>query len=402
MNEPKLRILFVDDEQRVLDGLIRMLRSMRNEWEVSTAISGFAALEHLAASPADVVVSDMRMPGMDGATLLSEIRALYPQTIRFILSGQSDQESVMRSVGPAHRFLSKPCDSNSLRSTIVRSLALRDMVTDTQVIKLVTRLGTLPTPSETYLAIMEELKRPNSSLQRVGEILELDVGLTAKVLQMVNSAYFGLSRTLLSSVEAVTVLGTETLRALMLVLDLSVAEGNSTNHAMCQRLRTHALHVATLARAIAKAEKQSPAICEAAFSAGLLHDCGGLLLSTHMSGHYQKVIESIKIHKVAIEAAEKAVFGATHGQVGAHLLALWGLPDSLIEVVAYHHHPSLAMTSEFSALTAVHAAEALVNEELSMRIEYQGEDRAYFEALGIPEGVSRWQSLLSVEHGQPI
>jgi hypothetical protein len=60
------------------------------------------------------------------------------------------------------------------------------------------------------------------------------------------------------------------------------------------------------------------------------------------------------------------------------------------------------MTSEFSALTAVHAAEALVNEELSMRIEYQGEDRAYFEALGIPEGVSRWQSLLSVEHGQPI
>ena len=96
------RVLFVDDEPKILEGLQRMLRSMRHEWEMEFALGGPSAMEALNSRPFDVVVTDMRMPGMDGAMLLSQVRGLHPQIVRIVLSGHSDQELVLSSVGPAH------------------------------------------------------------------------------------------------------------------------------------------------------------------------------------------------------------------------------------------------------------------------------------------------------------
>src|SRR5262245_37814840 len=98
------KILFVDDEPNVLQGLERMLRSMRHEWEMQFAMSGPAALERLAEQTFDVIVSDMRMPGMTGAQLLTEVSQRHPHIVRIILSGQADQEDILRSVGPTHQY----------------------------------------------------------------------------------------------------------------------------------------------------------------------------------------------------------------------------------------------------------------------------------------------------------
>ena len=125
-----INILFVDDESNILQGLQRMLRPMRHDWQMYFAESGADALALLAENPIDVVISDMRMPRMDGAQLLHDIRDRYPQIVRIILSGYSEKEMIVRSVHSAHQYLMKPCDPEILRETISRACALRDLLAD--------------------------------------------------------------------------------------------------------------------------------------------------------------------------------------------------------------------------------------------------------------------------------
>ena len=112
------RILFVDDESMVLSGLQRSLRLMRSEWEMVFAPGGNEALAAMDLQPFDIIVTDMRMPGMDGAQLLEEVQRRSPQTLRMVLSGQSDRETILRSVNPAHQFISKPCEGEELKSQV--------------------------------------------------------------------------------------------------------------------------------------------------------------------------------------------------------------------------------------------------------------------------------------------
>jgi putative nucleotidyltransferase with HDIG domain len=396
--EKLLRILIVDDEQRVLDGLQRMLRPMRGAWEVTTACGGVPALAHLDQHRVDVVVSDMRMPGMDGAVLLNEVRTRQPHAVRIILSGQSEQEAVMRSIGPAHRYLSKPCEPELFFSTVRRAVALRARLSEPSLVSLVTSLRTLPTPSRTYQDLVTELGRSGGSLLRAGEIIGGDVGLTAKLLQVVNSAFFGLARNLVSPAEAANLLGVETLRALVLALGLFDTASVGSDYAeLCERLRHHAINVSNLARAIARAEQQPPAVCDLARSAGLLHDCGILVLSANLGGRYQEVLRSASAHRVPLHQAEQAVLGATHAQVGAYLLALWGLPDQLVEVIAYHHQPEHEKIPHFTALSAVHAADILIGKEVGECgfSEHHPFEPAYFAAMGLADGLKRWRELTS-------
>ncbi|MBC8317540.1 MAG: response regulator [Desulfobulbaceae bacterium] len=120
----KKRILFVDDEPNILVGLRRMLRSLRKEIDMEFAESGKEALQVMSKASFDVVVSDMRMPGMDGAELLTEVRRLYPDTIRIILSGYAAAEAIMRTETIVHQFLHKPCEPQNIKDTLLRSCQL--------------------------------------------------------------------------------------------------------------------------------------------------------------------------------------------------------------------------------------------------------------------------------------
>src|ERR1700758_5310713 len=138
------RILFVDDEPMVLDGVRRSLHAMRKDWEMSFVNSGHEALEAMAGQTFDIVVTDMRMPGMDGAQLLEEVKKRSPQSLRVILSGQSDRETILRSVNPTHQYLSKPCDGEELRTRLMRAFALKDLLENPELKGLVSKLDSLP------------------------------------------------------------------------------------------------------------------------------------------------------------------------------------------------------------------------------------------------------------------
>ena len=210
------RILFVDDEPLMLQGLQRMLHGMRNEWDMRFAKSGAEALQMMAASPADVVVSDTRMPVMNGAALLNEVMRSYPKTVRFILSGYADMEMVMQCVGGTHQFLSKPCDSETLRSAVRRAVEMDPLLNNDKVKTLVSQMTKVPSLPSLYFEILKELRSEESSLSKVGEIIAQDPAMTAKMLQLVNSAFFGVRRQLNDPLEAVMHLGLETIKSLVL------------------------------------------------------------------------------------------------------------------------------------------------------------------------------------------
>jgi DNA-binding NarL/FixJ family response regulator len=201
------RILFVDDEPLILDGLQRSLRPFRKEWAVAYAAGGEEALAMLEREPFDVIVTDMCMPGMDGAMLLGEVTRRYPDVLRMVLSGQSDLESVVRSAGATHRYMAKPCSIEVLRNAVNRTLSLRQLLNNTALKQVVSRLRSIPSVPPLYLDLTNCLTSGDGSLESASAIIQKDMGMSAKVLQLANSGLFGSSGHIGSAKEAVTYSG---------------------------------------------------------------------------------------------------------------------------------------------------------------------------------------------------
>jgi len=388
------RILFVDDEVNVLDGLRRMLRPMRAEWDMAFALGGEQALAVLAEKPLDIVVTDMRMPGMDGATLLKEVRRNYPQIVRIVLSGHSSEEASLRSAGVAHQFLAKPCDAETLKQTINQTFALRSLLSDETLIRTLSQLKSIPSMPTLYKDIMEELNYADASVMRVGEIVAKDPGMTTKILQMVNSAFFGLPRQVSDPAQAASLLGTEIIKALVLGIDVfSQFEATSIDALTPDSVQKHCAETARIAKQIAIVEKAAKEIVDASFMAGFLHDIGKLILAQNMSDQYHDVMLRMREQNVSLCDAERAVLGATHAEVGAYLLGLWGLPDLMVQATAFHHCPSKCLGESFTPLTAVHVANCLSHEQTAAdhRAAANELDTDYLKELDLADRVPVWR-----------
>ncbi len=392
----KKRILFVDDEPNLLDGLQRMLRGCRSHWEMEFAPSGAAALAKLAQTPVDVVVTDMRMPEMDGAQLLCEVRQKHPETVRIILSGQSDQESILRSVGPAHQFLSKPCPPELLQATISRACALRDRMRNRDLQQLISQVQTLPSLPGVYSLLTSELNTREPKMDRVAELISQDVGMTCKLLQLVNSSFFGVPRHVESPAHAVKLLGIKLIRALVFSAGIfSQFPEDSVSPLSLTELTEHSLLVSTAAQRITAL--QQPGHSETndhALLAGLVLDVGQLVLAKNFRSVYQQQLQIVGSHEETLVQAETRCFGVTHAEVGAYLLGLWGIPEVIVEAVAFHHDPQRCPNPKFSPLTAVHVANALVNESWSERGSMYDHmvDEQYLQRLGLLDRLPDWRS----------
>jgi putative nucleotidyltransferase with HDIG domain len=378
------RILFVDDEPRVLTGLERMLYPLRKEWTMVFASSGHAALELLSQSEFDVLITDMRMPVMSGMELLERVIEKHPQVVRMILSGTADQEFTLQSVSLAHQFLNKPCDANLLRSTVERALSLRVILEDPKLKSLVTGLRSLPSVPAVYVRLMESLRSPDSSAAEIGAIVSSDPSMTAKMLQLVNSAFFGIQRVIANPVEAVIYLGVETVRSLALTISVfSQFEDGNDSRFRIEEMSNHSTAVAQLARRIAQAMGLPKSSADDAFSGGLMHDLGKLVLACNFPERYREVMDETDTRSA--RQAEIRIFGSNHCAVGAYLLWLWGLPDVLTEIVACHHS-SLDEKPAASATTAVQLADALIRGET----ELDGV-LTHFEALQLAQHLPDWE-----------
>lgn len=367
-----IRVLFVDDEPDVLEGLENRLRAMRKSWKMCFALGAREALDHLEHEPVDVVVSDMRMPGLDGPSLFRHLRATHPHTIRIALSGQTNEESLLRTLALAHQFLAKPATTEAIQSAIATTFALRELLADDGLERLVRAVTQLPPRPRLYEAVTAVLERPDASLSDVTTLLEQEPAVTARLLQLSNSAFFARTSAVSTVRDAIAFLGLNAVRATLLSSDLfdwAARSGVATER--LERLSRHTHDVALLAARLAPEGEQSGL----AFTGAVLHDVGRLVLWT------------------AREADVEAAGGfSRHAQVGGRLLALWGLPLNLVEMVAHHERPSATSRCEWGPLMAVHVANALIHE-----LDGDGAsaplDEAAVRACGKGAELSAWRTL---------
>src|ERR1017187_3362236 len=384
------RILFVDDESHVLDGLRRMLHSYRSEWRMTFASSGAEALRSLAALPCDVIVTDMRMPGISGAELLVQVSLQYPHIIRIVLSGMCDREQALSAAVLAHQFLAKPCDAAILKKVVDGAASVHATIENTGLKSFISRLKSLPSMPAVYTELVDAARDPNVSVARLGAIVSKDVAMTSKVLHLVSSSLFGIRRAVLAPAEACVYLGVDTIQALVLSLGV-FSQYRGTGPFSVEQLQTHSLRTATLAKELAMAEHFSKSAVGEAFLAGLLHGIGKLGLAINCTRDYDKCLSLAAAGNFAIVDVELSTFGITHADAGMYLLRLWGLPDSIVEAVSLHHQPSGSSASSPAPLTMVHAADVLTREEENWpRSNF---DTEYLSRVGLHSRIAHWRTL---------
>jgi HD-like signal output (HDOD) protein len=320
----------------------------------------------------DVIVSDLSMPGMNGLKLLHEVRDRHPHVARFVLSGHADMEEAVEAASVAHQFLAKPCDAVKLRQAIARVIASLASVTHAGARVRAAWVKSLPPMPRTFGAITYAIQDVRTSARDIAALVETDVGLTAKVLQLVNGAFFGYGQRVSSVDKAVMRLGTNVLRAIVLSQELFRACPARGDAAALERLQERALRVATIARRIADHRAEG----DTAFTAALLRDAGRLVMS------------SVDMGPGASDDGGEVDYAA----VGACLLALWGLPDDVVDAVRWHGRPAAAPAASRRIAALVHVADAL-EREVAGDAAAAPLDAALLDEMGMTDDVAGWREL---------
>ena len=242
------------------------------------------------------------------------------------------------------------------------------LLADDALKQVVSQLGSLPSLPTTYVALLDECRAPDASVIKVADAISQDMAMTAKVLQMANSAFFGRRRRVSDPLQAVQLLGLNTVKALVLsayAFGEYEKRGKTPPGFSLERLQAHSVMTGAFARVIAAAERAPEQMLDDASVAALLHDIGRLILAATLPAKYGRAVALAAERAIPIQDAEMEIFGATHAEVGAYLLGLWALPDAVVEAVAYYYAPRRCVTQQWSALTLIHVANALAVESRS-------------------------------------
>jgi HD-like signal output (HDOD) protein/CheY-like chemotaxis protein len=387
------QVLLVDDAAGVLRAVKDELALLAPEWEVFYTVSGFKALEFLAKTPCDVVVADLRLVDLSGAQLAAQVMKQFPRIHRILLADPGDLQSLLRCVGGAHQFLVKPCGAERLRTVLDRAFQSDVWLPNQTVRQMIGRIPKLPSPPDLYAAVVEELDSASPSLETVCGLIANDPAMTAKVLQLANSAVCGTPLDAADPANAVRDIGMADTRGVIL-LSHSFSNFRDLESAgfSVEALWRHSQKVSRWARWIAEFEKAGESVVQQSATAGLLHDIGKLALGANLAPQFERVLKLMQAEDRLASDAEQEVFGATHGEVGGCLLAIWGLPLPVVEAVALHHYPTRFFSDKFNPLTAVHVANALERgdsaEQAALLV-----DKDYLRELGLENKLVEWREL---------
>jgi len=370
----KKTILFVDDEPMILSGLRRMLHPLRNRWTMLFADSAAVALALLAEQEVSVLVSDMRMPGINGFELLKIVCKQHPQIIRVMLTGQPDKDVYCEVMPISHYFLWKPARLEDFRLLLDTIHDLDAALQDPQLLQLIGGISALPSLPPLFHRLMDLIEDQQTTNAQIAAVVKQDLSMAAQILKLVNSAYFSMTRRLENIEDAVAYLGLDTLRQLVLAQHLFSQCGDEERGAFqLDQLWRHSLCTATLAKSIAATISDDLVTQSNAYLAGLLHEIGKLVLISHLPEVYSTVLRQVQEQGISQLEAESALVGSNHAAIGGYLTALWGLPHSITEAVTMHHAtPVSPETSKISpALEAVWHANRICRGDCSQSAKYQ-------------------------------
>jgi HD-like signal output (HDOD) protein len=384
-------ILLADADAKTVE---EFREALGQEWIVKSVVTGSAALDELKSQVYDGLVASLNLQDIETAQLLNKVRTKYPTTVRFVVASEKDRERVVKEVLGAHQFLIRPFDAEGLRTTLERALAFDRWIDNDKLHKLVARMRSLPTVPALYLEILAALRSSDTTTEEVGEMIAKDMAITTKLLQVINSAYFGLPRTVTSPSEAVGLLGFETVKSMVIAVKLlNQYDRMKLGEFSVERLWQHSTAVAHNARRLVLLQTGERTLAEEAFTAGLLHDVGKAVLAGNFTDQYQGAQSLARKQQIPMWVVEKEIFGASHGEIGAYLLGLWGLPLGVLEATALHHQPTRSANKVFAALSAVHVANVLQHEAGP---DLEGDvapklDLEYLTEIGMVECLPAWR-----------
>ena len=392
-------ILFVDDEAELLAGLRTSLRRSRGDYHLHFANSGDDALAVLAEHRIDVVVSDMRMPGMNGVELLTEVRARFPNVIRCVLSGEAEQELVIRAIPVTHRWLTKPCDRDDLTGALADAVRHRALLADPALGRALGGAMSLPSPPQLYGGLLELLADREVPIERVADLVGEDPAISAKLLQWANSAFSG-GQPVTDIKTAIVRIGLSAVSQLALLAEVvgSFEASNAIPGLDADTFRTHIATVSRLAAQLSPPETATEAHLGGLFSGvGLLLEAG--YLPDRIEAAYSLAVED----GISLLEAERRLYGISHPELGAYLLSIWGLPSDLVLLARGSNelpefpHPTPAGDTSLEPMEAVRFARLLA----------QRADHA--EAIGSPhldrldvelsDAVSNWKAEVETREG---
>ena len=395
-------ILFVDDEPGMLKAFERLLHPERHRWEMIFASSMAAALDMLRERAVDVLVTEVRLTGQragEGVELLDRVRRDHPGVTRIVFTAAGDRDTTVRLAGIAHQFLAKPFDVLGLRETLARACTVRELLERPAIRDAVGGISSLPVVPALYLELQAVLRDPLADLKKIAAVVERDIGMSAKLLQLVNSAFFGVRSSngtpIASAEQAVMLLGVNTVQSLALASAIFSAYDVADDFYgfSLTRLQQHALLTARIASRLMTLKQER----EEAFVSGLLHDAGKLVLANRFPEAYRRISVQAVREKLPLTLLESGEFGTSHPEVGAYLFGIWGLPTVVVEAVAFHHDPSSAGRSRFDVSGAVHVADVLAHEMTTPTNEGTGLrtvlDGAYLDTTGLVGKLPAWRAM---------
>jgi HD-like signal output (HDOD) protein/ActR/RegA family two-component response regulator len=381
-------IIFVDDDQDLLESVRTRLYKYRHDWTMRFFSDAAQAIAAFESHPIDLIVSDIRMPGMDGGQLFTYLKKRHPSTIRIILSGYADAAQALRLTLLAHQYVAKPCSSGEIENTIERCFRLQELLGRDSLRKVVGRVGTLPAMPKVYSRLQSALANTNVTAGNIADIVTQDAAIASKVLQITNSAFFRRRKPIVRIKDAVIHLGFGTIRNLVMSAELFahwkmpaiLSSDVNPNH-----LQKHAQFVAQACKSLATGK----VLPDDAWLAGLLHDIGYWILVQDCPHELKEAITLSQKEKRPLVDCETQIIGANHAEIGAYLLGLWGLPYPIVEAVAMHHTAGAIVSHEFDLLATLAVAHALVDsgaagELHSVPVAPVPVDPSYFTAVRAP------------------
>lgn len=331
----KKNILFVDDEKQILRAIKRLFLS--ENYNVFLAESGKDALEILKNNHISIMVTDMRMPGMGGYELLQTVKALYPETLRLILSGYADENQIFNAIqnNLAKLYMFKPWDNEKFVDMINQISNFEDLRQNKRILNIIDKIDVLPTLPERYNKF-NKLVESDASIDKISDFIEEDPSISASVLHIANSAFY--ASKVGSIKQAISFLGLANIKNIVLFTNVFNISGNFEIFKV-KELWEH-LAITNKIQHLIYSKLLNKKMPEYFSTAGLLHDIGKILEMQYFNTEYKKIIATAKTNKdKSIVEIENEILNINHCEFGAHLLDWWGVPHPIIEAALYHHDP---------------------------------------------------------------
>jgi HD-like signal output (HDOD) protein len=350
----KKNLLFVDDQRQILKSINRIF--IDTSYTIFFAENGEEALQVLDKEKIDMIISDMRMPGMDGYRLLSKVKEKHPLVLRLILSGYAQENLVFKAIqnNLAKSYLRKPWDNHMLIETINQIFEVEKIIRNKYIFEVINNLEETPTIPMLYQKLCSLIEQ-DVDMKTIINIIEEDPVIVAKILHIANSAFYGVRTGSIN--QAILYLGLINIKNI--VLSTSVFSSLLMNSGLPNRdlLWKHSCMCNKMVSLFYE-KLLGKSLPDTHMSAGLLHDIGKIALYNNFGEKYRNVIKIMDKHEgITIIEAEKEVISISHQEIGGYLLNWWDLPQPVIETSLFHHQPLDERVMNKELVCIVHIAD---------------------------------------------